>query len=281
MRGPGRRRRGGRRPGRRPARALRRPRGLDRARSSTATTPRSTSRAPSTARRSTGLTATDFLYEVGSELVVPKLDEELRGKKPGDIAQVQRRAARALRRARRRRGRLPGAGEGGQAQGAARAHRRVGLRGQRVRHPRRAAGRHPQPIENVRRMQAQMAVRDKVLEAVGAKLVRRDPRAARPGGDGAPAARPRHRLEEQGATSSSTWRRPARTQDQFVADVRSRPTKAVLADLALRAVVAQEEIEATDDELDAEIDRLAERTGRKPAQVRKELERGGSRGGTL
>ncbi|HEX6311126.1 MAG TPA: trigger factor, partial [Acidimicrobiia bacterium] len=32
-----------------------------------------------------GLTATDFLYEVGSEMVVPKLDEELRGKRPGDI----------------------------------------------------------------------------------------------------------------------------------------------------------------------------------------------------
>ena len=32
-----------------------------------------------------GLTATDYLYEVGSGIVVPKLDEELRGKRPGDI----------------------------------------------------------------------------------------------------------------------------------------------------------------------------------------------------
>src|SRR6202011_40337 len=31
------------------------------------------------------LSATDFLYEVGSGLVVPKLDEELQGKRPGDI----------------------------------------------------------------------------------------------------------------------------------------------------------------------------------------------------
>ena len=54
------------------------------------------------------------------------------------------------------------------------------------------------------------------------------------------------------------------------------------ADLALRAVVAQEEIEATDDEVDAEIDRLAERMGEKPAKVRKDLERRGvARGGTL
>src|SRR5262245_928614 len=32
-----------------------------------------------------GLTATDYLYEIGSASVVPKLDEELRGKRPGDI----------------------------------------------------------------------------------------------------------------------------------------------------------------------------------------------------
>src|SRR5206468_1345156 len=34
-----------------------------------------------------GLTASDFLYEVGSDLVVPKLDEELEGKRPGDMLQ--------------------------------------------------------------------------------------------------------------------------------------------------------------------------------------------------
>ena len=38
----------------------------------------------------------------------------------------------------------------------------------------------------------------------------------------------------------------------------------MLADLALRAVVAQEAIEATDDEVDAEIERLAERSSRSP-----------------
>ena len=51
-------------------------------------------------------------------------------------------------------------------------------------------------------------------------------------------------------------------------------TKAVKADLGLRAVVAAEQIIAGDDEVDAEIIRLAERSGRKPAQLRKEIERG-------
>ena len=50
---------------------------------------------------------------------------------------------------------------------------------------------------------------------------------------------------------------------------------AVRADLALRAVVNQEHIEATDDDVDREVDRLAERLGAKPAKVRRDLERGG------
>ena len=50
---------------------------------------------------------------------------------------------------------------------------------------------------------------------------------------------------------------------------------AVRADLALRAVVAQEKIESTDEELDREIGRLAERLKEKPAKVRRDLERRG------
>ena len=47
------------------------------------------------------------------------------------------------------------------------------------------------------------------------------------------------------------------------------------ADVDNSMVIAQEEIEATDDELTTEIERVAERFGEKPAQVRKDLERRG------
>ena len=94
---------------------------------------------------------------------------------------------------------------------------------------------------------------------------------------GAPPPRPRAPARGARASSIPQWL-AATGQDQ--ADVRRRrsaagPTKAVLADLALRAVVAQEEIEATDEELDTEIDRLAERTGEKPQKVRRDLDRRG------
>jgi trigger factor len=83
-----------------------------------------------------------------------------------------------------------------------------------------------------------------------------------------------HKLEEQGATVEQYMQVTGTTQEQLLADVRLEATKGVKADLALRAVVAAEEIVADDAEIQAEIDRLAERTGRKPAQLRKEIERG-------
>ena len=57
--------------------------------------------------------------------------------------------------------------------------------------------------------------------------------------------------------------------------MRDGAARAVLADLALRAVVAQEAIEASDDEVDAEVERLAERLEQKVEKVRRDLERRG------
>ncbi len=65
------------------------------------------------------------------------------------------------------------------------------------------------------------------------------------------------------------------SQDEFVETTRVTARNAVRADLALRAVVAQEGIEVSDEDVDAEIDQIAERLGEKPAKVRKDLERRG------
>ncbi len=84
-----------------------------------------------------------------------------------------------------------------------------------------------------------------------------------------------HRLEAQGVTIQqyleATGRRSRRSSQQ----VREAAERGVRADLALRAVGAQEGIVATDEELDAEVERLAERLEEKPAKVRRDLERRG------
>jgi trigger factor len=221
-----------------------------------------------------GLTVSDFLYEVGSELVVPKLDEELEGKRPGDMLQFN--------------DELPArwgerAGEEVAFQVLVKETKRKVLPDLTDEWVREASefdtveqlrddirGR----MENVRRIQAHLAVRDKVLQAVGAKVAVDIPEPLVQEEMERRLHNLVHRLEEQGATVEQYMMATGVTQDQLIADVRLESTKAVKADLALRSVVAAEQIVASDEEVEAEIARIAERSGRKPAQLKKEIERG-------
>jgi len=221
-----------------------------------------------------GLTVSDFLYEVGSELVVPKLDTELEGKRPGDMLKFNDELpARWGERAgedvafqvmvkETKRKVLPEATD----EWVAEASEFDTL--EQLRNDIRTR------MESVRRIQAHLAVRDKVLQAVGAKVAVDIPEPLVQEEMERRLHNLVHRLEEQGATVEQYLMATGVTQDQLVADIRLESTKAVKADLALRAVVAAEQIVADDAELEAEIARLAERTGRKPAQLRKEIERG-------
>src|SRR5205085_9625494 len=82
-----------------------------------------------------------------------------------------------------------------------------------------------------------------------------------------------HRLQAQGADLGQYLQATGRSAEEFEADLREAATRAVKADLALRAVADAEGFDATDTELDAEIARIAEAAGQKPAAVRKQLDR--------
>ena len=221
-----------------------------------------------------GLTVSDFLYEVGSKLVVPKLDEELEGKRPGDMLKFS--------------DTLPPqwgerAGEEVAFQVMVKETKRKVLPEADDEWAREASEFETiqelrddirKRMENVRRIQSHMAVREKVLQAVGAKVAIDLPEPLIQQEIEHRLHNLLHRLEEQGASVEQYLQATGLSQDQLLADVRLEATKAVKADLALRAVVTAEEIVPSDDEVDAEIARLAERTGRKPAQLRKEIERG-------
>ena len=221
-----------------------------------------------------GLTVSDFLYEVGSNLVVPKLDEELQGKRPGDMLKFndvlpprwgeragEEVAFQVLVKETKRKV-LPEATDEW-VQEASEFDTLEDLRAD-IR----------KRMETVRLIEANLAVRDKVLQAVGAKVSVDIPEPLIQEEMERRLHSILHRLEEQGATVEQYLQATGLSQDQLLADVRLQATKAVKADLALRAVVAAEEITATDEEVEAEIARVAERSGRKPAQLRKEIERG-------
>ena len=222
-----------------------------------------------------GLTATDFLYRVGSDMVVPELDEQLHGTRPGAILEFSATLPERF----------------GERAGEAASFRVLVKEAKHKVLPEltdkwvdeasefdtvdelRADIRRR--LEVVQKLQAQMAARDKVLEAVAdlvpvpAPEVLVDEETRRRIEDLA------HRLQHQNATLEQYLQATGTEPQAFLDEVREGAVRAVLADLALRAVVAQEAIEPTDDEVEAEIERLAERLDEKVEKVRRDLERRG------
>jgi trigger factor len=84
------------------------------------------------------------------------------------------------------------------------------------------------------------------------------------------------RLQSQGINAEQWLAMTGRSEQEMVDEIRGIAVRTVKADLALRAVAEAEQIEASDDDVDAEFEKLAERTGQKAARLRREFERMGS-----
>ena len=222
-----------------------------------------------------GLTVTDFLYRVGSDIVVPELDEHLRGTRPGAILEFtatlpERFGDRADEEATFRvivkevkHKVLPDltdewVDEASEFDTVDELRADIRKR-----------------LETVQKLQARMATRDKVLEAVAdlvtipAPEVLVDDETRRRVEDLA------HRLSHQKATLEDYLQASGLEAQAFIDDIRAGAARAVLGDLALRAVVTQEAIEVSDEELESEIQRLAEQVEQKVEKVRRDLERRG------
>jgi trigger factor len=214
--------------------------------------------------------AEDELYEVGSGAMVPELDENLRGAKPGDILKFNAKVE----------------GEGGEPdvsfQVLVKDVKEMELPAVTDEWASEASefdtvDELKADIRNrlgmIRKVQAQLALRDEVVTAlvelvdedmpeplVGAEMERRLHDLA-------------HRLESQGADLTQYLQATGKSQEELIEDLRRGAAEGVKADLALRAVADAEAIEATEDDVDTEIAKLAERVGQKPAQVRRQLDR--------
>lgn len=81
------------------------------------------------------------------------------------------------------------------------------------------------------------------------------------------------RLQAQGLQLEQYLMMTGRTQEQLVEELREAAETSSRVDLGLRAVAVAEGIGCTDEDLDAEVDAVAERVGEKPAKVRQQLER--------
>jgi trigger factor len=217
------------------------------------------------------LTASDYLYEVGRGSVTPGLDEQLRGKRPGDIVEYSEP--------------LP---EGSTDHEGDQVHFRVLVKDAKKKVLPELTDEWVAEVTEfetldalrddtrrrmdvVTKLQAQMAQRERVLDELASIVPVEPPEPLVQQEMERRLHDLAHRLEPQGLDIAGYLAATGQDQATFVASIREGATKAVLVDLGLRAVVAQEEIEATDEELDAEIERLAERLGEKPERVRRDL----------
>lgn len=221
------------------------------------------------------LSATDLLYEVGSEGLVPALDEQLRGAAPGAVLEFSDILPERF----------------GEQAGTEVDFRAIVKEVKRKVLPELTdewvtENTESETVESLRsesrrrlellgKLQANMSMRDKVLGELSSLVPVEAPEPL-------VGQEMEHRLQDlmqrvqqQGLNIPQWLAMTGQDQTAFLDELRAGAIKAVLADLALRAVVNQEAIEPSDADLDAEIERLAERTGEKVQKVRRDLDRRG------
>ncbi len=219
-----------------------------------------------------GLTADDYSYTVGSAMVTPEVDEQLRGAKAGDILEFgaahpdsdEERRLRFRVLVKQVRERVMPDADDDWASESSEFETIDELR---------------ESIRNrslvVRQAQAQAQLRQSTGEAL-AKLVE----------DDAPEALVAHemqhraqdlalRLQAQGLSPEQWLAMSGTSNDEFTGELKDAAQTAAKVDLALRAVADAEQIDCTDVDLEDELVAVAERVGEKVDRVRKEFERGG------
>ncbi|MBA3653335.1 MAG: trigger factor [Actinobacteria bacterium] len=214
-----------------------------------------------------GLNAEDFMYEVGTGSVLPQLDDELRGAKVGDILKFNATVGDGedatiqvlVKDVKEKE--LPEvtdewAGEASEFDTVAELEADIRNR-----------------IDLVKKFQTQMALRNNVVDAL-VELVAVDMPEPLIGGEMERRLHNlAHRLSSQQVTMAQYLEGTGTTQEELIEQLRTEATAAVKADLALRAVAVAEGIEVTEEDLDNEIARMAERMDEKPDKVRKQLDR--------
>jgi trigger factor len=209
----------------------------------------------------------DFSYEVGSDSLLPGLDPVLEGAKVGDILDFEAdlgsgdpAAVKVLVKDVKEK-KLPDvtdewAGEASEFDTVdelrADIAKRAGL---------------------VKRVQSTLALRNGTVEAL-VELVADDPPASLIDAEVERQLHDmQHRLEAQGASLQDYFQATGQPPEELVASLREQAVPSVKADLALRSVARSESIEPTEEDMEAEIVRLAAAYNIKPADARRNLER--------
>jgi trigger factor len=219
-----------------------------------------------------GLTADDYSYTVGSGAITPEVDEHLVGGKPGDILEFgathpdpdeeRDLQFRVLVKAVKEKV-LPELTD----EWASEASEFDTLDELRASLSDR--------MSRVRKAQAQMALREKVGEALAGLVTDELPEAMINQEMQERLQDLAMRVQAQGMRIEQYLQMTGTDPEQFSAELRDTATSGVKVDLALRAVAEAEGIECTDEDLDEELEGVAERVGQPIDEVRERFERAG------
>jgi trigger factor len=130
-------------------------------------------------------------------------------------------------------------------------------------------------MTRVRKAQAQMALREKVGEALAALVTAEIPEPMIAGEMQERLQDLAMRLQAQGMQLEQYLAMSGADPETFSQELRDTAAQAVKVDLALRAVADAEGLECTDDDLQQDLDDVAARVGEEVDVVRDRLERGG------
>jgi trigger factor len=217
-----------------------------------------------------GLTADDYLYPLGSGSVVPELDARLTGAKVGDILEFDADNPqdpevtihfRVLVKDVKEQV-LPEvddewANEASEFETV--EELRADLRTR---------------LGSMKRVQGAMALRNGAIDSL-VQLVDVEPPEALVNAEVERRLRDlTGRLAQQGATVEQYLEATGQDPQELIGSFTEQAASAVKADLGLRAVAEAQDVDVTDDEVEAEVAQLAVRFGQKPAALRRELERG-------
>lgn len=226
------------------------------------------------------LSATDFLYRVGSGILVPELDEQLRGNRPGAILEFDATLPERFDDLAGREVRFRVMVKDAQVKVLPEATDEWARDNSEFETLLELRAELAQRLDLVARVQGRLAARDKALEAIAELVPIEAPETLVDQEVRRRVEEFAHELAHRGVELEQYLAMTGQEPQAFLDEVRVGAARSVLADLALRAVIAQEEIAVTDDEvaaaLDSEARRIAERTGDKLARVQRELERRGA-----
>jgi trigger factor len=226
-----------------------------------------------TRRGGDDLDVEDYLYEVGSGSDIPGLDDQLRGSAVGDILQFS--------------APVPGP-EGTEITTSFRVLVKE-IKEKVLPEPTDAWAAEASEFDTVAQlrddlggklrqikvMQAQIALRSRALEAL-VELVQDDPPEALVDTE----VRERlhdlgHRLEQRHISLEQFLQASGRDRDGLLAELQADAGRAVRADLALRALADAENMEVSDEDLDAAVAEMADQAGTTGADLKRRLDRAG------